>query len=172
MTRYRTSPRCGISLTVLIGSVLDTAPRPYTVAEIVEISRQPTNVVTAFLKANSYADHVSWREMPRDRPHEEGGKPVREYWRGDRTVNATFSEGVGIMDEKIGKRLEEGERPVSWRDGTRTVWSIDETETVSAMRGNNVIRMGRAEKVTAVKTGYTIRIRDGPVLKFKKEAVR
>ena len=166
--RYRTANRCGIAPTSIIAGAMDRAPRPYTLQELAEVTGLPSPTVLAFLTANTYAEHISWREVARDRPHETG-KPLREYWRGNRTVWFTFGEEVDEMDERIARSLTEGKRPVSWKDGTRTVWSIDETETVSAMRGNNVTRLGRAEKVEAVKSGYTIRIRDGPTLQFEKE---
>lgn len=171
MTKYRTANRCGIAQTVLIGDALDRAPRPYTAQELAEVTGCDGYTILAFLNANTYAEHISCREVARDRPHETG-KPLREYWRGDRTVWFTFGEGVEKMDEKIGKSLTEGKRPVSWKDGTRTVWSIDETETVSAMRGNNVVRMGKAQEIKALRTGYSIRIEGGPVLRFRKEATQ
>ena len=57
-----------------------------------------------------------------------------EYWRGTAGVKGTFRTD-DTMDGNIETKIKEGKRPVAWRDGNYTQWSIDETDMVATMRG-------------------------------------
>lgn len=163
MRSYYCTPACPLRTMVIIGAALDRAPRPYTATELSEITGVPLTVVVAFLKSNREKEKVSSRSVPR----RGGGKPFLEYWRGQQSITDTF-EASNMMDNKTENRLKAGERPVSWRDGNHTNWSIDETDTVAMMRGGTVVRLGKAEAVTFSKRGVTIRVKDSVNMTFRR----
>ena len=164
MRDYLCSRSCGLAVMTRIGSALDRAPRPYTASELAEVSGIPQMQVMAFLRHNTVCGKVSSRRIPRTG----GGKPLMEYWRGQGDVMETFWTD-DTMDEKMENRLREGQRPVSWRDGNRTAWCIDETDTVCTMRGGSVVRLGKLESVSFAKGGVTIRVKDSISMTFKRD---
>ena len=148
---YYSSPSVGIANATRIGDALDRAPRPYTASELAGITGCGLNTVRAFLARNLAKEAISVRLLPST-----GRSPLHEYWRGREPVEFTFAEAAP-MDEEIGKAIKEGRRPVAWRDGERTTWSIDEAEGVCAMQGSRLLRFGRAERITDNKTSVSIR---------------
>jgi hypothetical protein len=148
-----------------IGEVLDRAPRPYTASELAEITGIPINKVTAFLKHNKVCDKVSARPTPRIPAGT--GRAVLEYWRGQSGVTDTFRVDE-MMDGNIENKIREGKRPVAWRDGNYTSWSIDEADTVATMRGGAVVRLGKLEGVTYSKQGVTIKVKDAMKITFRR----
>lgn len=165
MRDYLCSPAVNMRTMAKIGAALDRAPRPYTASELAEITGVPLIKVVAFLKHNKVCCNVSARPIPRI-PVE--GKPLLEYWRGQSGVMETFRTD-DTMDGKIEMKLRQGDRPVSWRDGNHTSWSIDETDTVATMRGGSVVRLGKLEAVTYSKQGVTIAVKDSVRMTFKRE---
>lgn len=149
---YYSSPSVGIARATRIGEALDRAPRPYTASELAEISGCGLTTVRAFLMRNTAKRAVSVRTIP----GEGGGRPLHEYWRGTELAEFTFQEAAP-MDEDTGRAIKEGRRPVAWRDGQRTTWSIDEAEGVCAMQGSRLLRFGKAERITDNKTSVSIR---------------
>ena len=162
MTRYYSSPSVGIARANRIGAALDRAPRPYTASELAEITGCDLTTVMAFLARNVGAERVTSRPIARVG----GGKPLHEYWRGTDLAETTFNEAAP-MDENTGKAIKEGKRPIAWRDGERTTWSIDETERLCAMQGSRLVRLGKAEEITDNKTSVSIRTQ-GITLTFAK----
>ena len=161
---YLCSPKVSMRTMLRIGAALDRAPRPYTAGELTEITGVPRLQVLAFLKCNLIKEKVSARFIPRPG----GGKPMREYWRGTGDVSFTFRVD-DMMDGNIENKIKEGKRPVAWRDGNYTQWSIDETETVATMRGGNVVRLGKLEGVSYSKTGVTIKVKGAANITFRRQ---
>lgn len=160
---YLCSPKVSMRTMLRIGAALDRAPRPYTAGELTEITGVPRMQVLAFLKCNLIKEKVSARFMPRPG----GGKPLREYWRGQWSVNDTFRVD-DMMDGNIENKIKEGKRPVAWRDGNYTCWSIDETNTVATMRGSAVVRLGKLEGVSYSKQGVTLRVANSMKITFRR----
>ena len=163
--RYLSSAGVGILRTRMIGDVLERAPRPYTAQEISELTGISTTVVVGFLTRNYNAGRLSMREDTVHHPRH-GWQTRRIYWRGTDDMENTFE--ADDMNADIEKKLIEGERPVSWRDGVRTVWSIDERETVATMRGKNVVILGRADNVKQTRAGVTLRLGSGTEILFRR----
>lgn len=162
--RYLTSYNAGIRLTHILGDCLDRATHPMTAEEIHRATGQPYPVVCGFLKKNSFARKVSSQQIPRPG----GGKPYREYWRGDRDIQSTFGDVDNMMDKRTSERLAQGERPVAWRDGSHTTWSIDENEALTAVQGNRCLRFGTAQRIDNKSTVVRIATAYG-AFTFKKE---
>ena len=164
---YLCSPTCSMRTMMRLGSALDRAPRPYTAAELAEITDTPMIVVLAFLKKNKVCCKVSSRRIQRV-PWTDGGKLISEYWRGQSGVTDTFTVD-NMMDGNTEDRLKQGKRPVSWRDANYTSWSIDEADTVATMRGGSVVRLGKLDGVSFSKQGVTIRVANSMRITFKRE---
>lgn len=166
MRRYLSAPAVGMTNTVAIGNVLDRAPRPYTAPELADLVRLPLITVMAFLRKNTTAGRVSSRPIPRI----DGrcGRPILEYWRGQQGIWETFGD-VNVMDGNTERKLLGTERPVAWRDGHRTAWSVDESGMVTAIRDRSVVRLGHMESAKATKTGVTVRIAEGPTITFRRD---
>ena len=160
---YLSSPKVPMRVMVSIGAALDRAPRPYTAKELSEITGIPLGQVCAFLKCNTIKEKVSSRVIPRPG----GGKPTMEYWRGTAGVTGTFRTD-DTMDGNIETKIKEGKRPVAWRDGNYTQWSIDETDTVATMRGGSVVRLGKLEGVSYSKQGVTLRVANSMKITFRR----
>ena len=158
------SGACTMGQSARLGEAMDRAPRPYTVEELADITGVPPYAVRGWVRANYIAQKISRRPIMRDT---RAGRPLHEYWRGTQSIINTF-EGANDMDEQTRRRLEDGTRPVTWRDDTRTTWSVDEADMVSAMKGSAVVRFGKMASVRTTQTGMTIRIKDGPELRFKR----
>lgn len=167
MREYLCSPKCGLSTTARIGRFLDRAPRPYTAPEIAEITGIPLLQVRGFLQCNSVNDKISSRRVTRATVGMRPGKMIIEYWRGGMGVIDTFTVD-NMMDDKTEGRLREGKRPVSWRDGNHTSWSIDEGDNVATMRGSSVVRLGKVESVSFAKTGVTVAVNNGIRVTFRR----
>ena len=161
--RYLTSYKAGIKITHQLGDFLDRAPHPVTAEEIHRATGEDYPVISAFLKKNSFAGRINSQQIPRPG----GGKPYREYWRGDRDIQTTFGGIDEIMDDRTTERLEKGERPVAWRDETHTTWSVDENEALTAVQGNRCLRFGRAEGIDIKRTVVRIRTAGGSIT-FKR----
>lgn len=167
MKDYLCSTTCPMRTMVKIGSALDRAPRPYTASELSEITGVPLVTVMAFLRKNETCCKVSSRRINRV-PQVEGGKMINEYWRGQSGVTDTF--GVdNMMDGNTEDRLRTGKRPVTWRDGNYTNWSIDEADTVATMRGGEVVRLGKLDGVSYSKQGVTLRVANSMKITFRRE---
>lgn len=166
MTRYLSSKAVGVGNVAILGGALDRAPRPYTVAELADITHLPLHVVKAFLFRNANQGKISVRDTPR--PDGRCGRHVREYWRGTLGIWDTFSEGVLEMNEDTEQQIIDGQRPVSWKEPSRTVWSIDETGTVATMRDKNIVRLGHMERAARTREGLTIRIEGGTSVTFRR----
>lgn len=160
---YLSSPKVPMGIMVSIGAALDRAPRPYTARELSTITGIPMGQVCAFLKCNTIKEKVSSRVIPRPG----GGKPTMEYWRGRARVMDTFTVD-NMMDGNIESKIKEGKRPVAWRDGNYTQWSIDETDTVATMRGGSVVRLGKLEGVSYSKQGVTLRVANSMKITFRR----
>ena len=167
MREYLCSPKCGLSATARIGRLLDIAPRPYTAPEIAELTGYPLLQVRGFLQCNSANDKISSRRISRTTAGREPGRMMVEYWRGGMGVIDTFTVD-NMMDDKTEGRLREGKRPVSWRDGNHTSWSIDEGDNVATMRGSSVVRLGKVESVSFAKTGVTVAVNNGIRVTFRR----
>lgn len=161
---YLGSPKVTMNTALALGAALDRAPRPYTVHELSEITGTDLTTVLAFLKCNYSKGKISARTIPRPG----GGKPMNEYWRGTAGVTDTFRTD-SMMDGNIENKLKQGTRPVAWKDGNHTSWSIDETETVATMRGGNVVRLGKLEGVSYSKTSVTIRVKGAANITFRRQ---
>ena len=160
---------CGaatIKESVIIGEVLDRAPRPLTAGEISQITGIPINIVTSFMMRNRERGRVSVRIVPRIGSGRGKGKFIREYWRGDGCIQYTFGSG-SILSHEQARRLAEGRRPVQWRETANTVWSIDETDQLAVRRGEQVICMGQVQSIAEHDGGIAISIHDGPKMEFR-----
>lgn len=162
--RYLSCASCTMSQSVILGEAMDRAPRPYTVEELSDITGIPPYAVRGWVRANYIGCKINRRPILRDT---RAGRPLHEYWRGGSTIINTFY-GAEEMDDNTTKRLEGGDRPVTWRDATRVTWSVDEANIVCAMKGNAVVRFGKMQSVRTTQTGMTIRIEGGTELKFKR----
>ena len=162
MRDYLCSRTCGLTVSAKIGAALDRAPRPYTVTELVEITGIPMLTVNAFLRCNKANDKVSARRIPNTGIP--GPAPL-EYWRGTSGVMETF-EVSNMMDGTTEDGLKNGKRPISWRDGNRNNWSIDEADTVAAMRGDSVVRFGKLDVISYSKQGVTIKVKNSIKVTF------
>jgi hypothetical protein len=152
---------------VRLCAALDRAPRPYTAGELSEITDVPLKTVMAFLRKNETRCKVSSRRINRV-PQTVGGRMIKEYWRGQSGVTDTF--GVdNMMDGNTEDRLRTGKRPVTWRDGNYTNWSIDEADTVATMRGGEVVRLGKLDGVSYSKQGVTLRVTNSMKITFRRE---
>lgn len=163
MRDYLCSAKCGLSATAKIGGALDRAPRPYTAGELAEITQLPLGIIKAFLRRNTTCEKVNSHSIARIG----GGRPMQEYWRGMSGIFDTFKV-ENMMDDKTEGRLREGKRPVSWRDGNHTSWSIDEGDNVATMRGSSVVRLGKVESVSFAKTGVTVAVNNGIRVTFRR----
>ena len=163
---YLCSPACGMTTMVRLGTALDRAPRPYTASELSEITGVPLPKVNAFLRCNKVKCKVSARTTPRIPTGT--GRPLLEYWRGQSGVMDTFRVD-NMMDGNTETRLRQGKRPVAWRDGNYTNWSIDEADTVATMRGGEVVRLGKLDGVSYSKQGVTLRVANSMRITFKRE---
>lgn len=160
--RYYCSRSAGIHAVRTIGSVMDRAPRPYTVAELSEITGIPMLTITGFMIRNLQKGTVSVRYIPR--AESDSGKRQGEYWRGQADIAGTFGRGHMITQEQA-RDATRGRRPVEWKE-TGTVWSIDETDTLAVRRGEQVIRMGRVQAIEADMERMSVEVRDGPRMEF------
>lgn len=167
MKPYLTTPAAGIRITRILADAMDGAPHPYTAAELAAITGIPLTVTVGWLNRNLAAGKISARKVLRASLL---GKPITEYWKGTQSIMDTWDE-VPDMSERTEKDISEGQRPVSWRDGTRTNWSVDELGTVTAMKGRSVVRMGYMERMERTGEGMAITIKDGPVLFFKRRQI-
>ena len=161
---YLGSPKVSMNTALALGAAMDRAPRPYTAHELAEITGFDRMVALAFLKCNTRKGKISARTIPRPG----GGKPMCEYWRGTAGVDYTFKVD-DMMDGNIENKLKQGTRPVAWKDGNHTSWSIDETETVATMRGGNVVRLGKLEGVSYSKTSVTIKVKGAANITFRRQ---
>ena len=73
-----------------------------------------------------------------------------------------------MIDDKTGKDIEDGVRPVAWRDRQHTTWSLDESGRLTAVQGNRCLRFGMAEGIDNRRTVVRIRTEDG-AFTFKKQ---
>lgn len=167
MTRYLSAPAVGMSATVALGQIMDRAPRPYTAREICVISGMEMSVVMAFLRKNLTSGRISSLDVGRNYP-KSGWHKYFVYWRGERDIWSTFGQ-VDVMDGNTEEQLVNGVRPVSWRDETRTVWCVDETETVATMRGRNMVTLGHLESARSTQQGVRITIQGGTTLVFRRK---
>ena len=167
MKDYLCAPTCSMRMMTRLGAALDRAPRPYTASELSEITGIPLITVMAFLKKNKVCCKVSSRRINRV-PQVEGGKMINEYWRGQSGVTDTFRVD-NMMDGNTEDRLRQGKRPVTWRDGNYTNWSIDEADTVATMRGGEVVRLGKLDGVSYSKQGVTLRVANSMKITFRRE---
>lgn len=164
MKPYLTTPAAGIRSTRILADAMDGAPHPYTAAELAALTGIPLTVTVGWLNRNLAAGKISARRVQRPTLL---GKPITEYWRGEASIMDTWAE-VPDMTERTEQDISEGRRPVSWRDGTRTSWSVDELGTVTAMKGRSVVRMGQLERMERTGDGMKLSIKDGPVLIFAR----
>lgn len=168
LQRYISTPAIGMGTSRLLGEAMDRAPHPYHAAELASITGISPDRARGWLQANLAAEKISARYVP----HPAGrGRPLAEYWRGRDRIADTWRE-VGDMTEQTDADIIKGRRPVSWRDATRTSWSVDENDTVTAMKGSSVVRFGRMEGCDRTPDGMAIRIQDGPTLVFKRSQKR
>lgn len=144
----------------VLADILDEAPRPYTVGEIASLSGLPSGRIAGWLVRNENYGRVSSRERGRIT----AGKPVAEYWRGDRPVRETF--GTDLRMGAVRTRILGGERPVSWTDSTRTVYSIDRDGTLAVQKGSYTAPIGSVGRIEDTGSGVRIGIEGGPVLTF------
>ena len=161
--RYYCSAASNITSTARIGEVLDRAMRPLSAGEIARITGLPINVITSFLRRNQTVGRISVRIVPRR--DSDSGKPQREYWRGTDCIHHTFGTG-DMLSRKQARELAQGHRPVQWRETGSTIWSIDETDTLAVRRGEQVICMGRVERIAERESGITVTVRNGPRMEF------
>ena len=164
MTRYYCSPSSGIRTTEILGQAMDRAVRPMTAGELAEITGVDVQTVRAFLRRNVDRRVISVRVVPRRLPSY-SGKRQGEYWRGRQDIHGTFGMGEMITRRQT-QELAEGVRPMQWRGDQGTVWSVDESNTVAVRRGNTVLTLGKAERITATKRGASIRMADGSRMEF------
>lgn len=162
---YLCSPAVGMTVMVRLGAALDRAPRPYTAPELAEITGVPISQVNAFLRCNKVKCKVSARTTSRIPTGT--GRPLLEYWRGQAEVMDTFRVD-NMMDGNTEDRLRMGKRPVTWRDGNYTNWSIDEADTVATMRGGEVVRLGKLDGVSFSKQGVTLKVAKSMKITFRR----
>lgn len=168
MKRYITTPSIGMGATRILEDAMDRAPHPYYAAELASIAGISPDKARGWLQSNLAAEKVSARYVP----HPTGrGRPMAEYWRGRERIADTFPEADDMTD-RTDTDISTGRRPVCWRDGQRTSWSVDENDTVTAMKGASVVRFGKMEGCERTKEGMAIRIKDGPTLIFKRGGKR
>ena len=161
--RYYCSPKASLRITGILGEAMDRAPRPYTATELAAITGVPIDTIKAFMRRNLQTGTVSMRLIPR--VGSSSGKRQREYWRGHADISGTFGRGNMITAEQA-RELAGGRRPVQWRETASTVWSIDETDTLAVRRGEQVIRMGTAQEISADSRSMTVQVKDGPKMEF------
>ena len=73
-----------------------------------------------------------------------------------------------MMDDRTSEDIENGVRPVAWRDRQHTTWSIDEAERLTAVQGNRCLRFGTAQRIDNKSTVVRIATAYG-AFTFKKE---
>lgn len=168
--RYLSAPSVGMEVTVRLGKLMDAAPRPYTAKDLAELSGESIYKVRAFLDKNRINDRVQTATMPVYYPRH-GYVDQLIYWRGKGDMWATFA-GVGDMDDRTQERIIRGERPVSWRDLHRTVWTVDELDEVATIRDRSMVRLGRLEQADRIADGISLRIDCGAEIRFRKEEKR
>ena len=164
MTRYYCTRSSTPTITETLGKAMDRAIRPLTAGELSEITGIPVQTVRSFLVRNVTRRTVSVRIVPR-RPPSCSSKPQGEYWRGCGDIRGTFGRGE-MITRKQTQELAQGMRPMQWRGDQGTVWSIDETDTVAVRRGETVLTLGRAQRVSATKKGASITMKDGSRMEF------
>ena len=164
---YICSKSCGLSATAKIGEALDRAPRPYTADELAEITGYPLMKVLAFLKCNKINDKINSHYVSKFSVRGEYGKDMLEYWRGQADIISTFQVD-NMLDERTEDKIREGKRPVAWRDGNNTSWSIDEANTVATMRGSSVVRLGKLDAVSFSSQTMTLAVSNGMKVTFRK----
>lgn len=167
MTRYYCSAASGIRTTEILGQAMDRAVRPMTAGELAEITGVDVQTVRAFLQRNVARKVISVRLVPRRLPSC-SGKPQGEYWRGLLDIHGTFGAGEMITRRQT-QELAEGMRPMQWRGDRGTVWSVDECNIVAVRRGNTVLTLGKAERITATKRGASIKMADGSRMEFSAQ---
>lgn len=165
MKKYLSSPHCGLYAMTRLGDALDEAPHPYTIGELIKITGVTRSQAYSFLARNIKSGRIRSRTIQRVG---QSGKPATEYWRGTNSIMDTFGE-AGDMDDETAERITQGKRPVSWRDDQRTSWSVDANETITAMRGNNTIRLGRMESASMTESSIILRVQGGPSVSFERK---
>lgn len=164
MTRYYCTRSSNLTTTEILGQAMDRALRPLTAGELAEITGIDVQTVRSFLIRNASRKVISVRMVPRRLPSY-SGKRQGEYWRGRQDIHGTFGRGEMITRRQT-QELAEGQRPMQWRGDQGTVWSIDETDTLAVRRGNTVLTLGKAERITATKKGASITMKDGSRMEF------
>ena len=71
-----------------------------------------------------------------------------------------------MLSQEQARELAQGRRPVQWRETASTVWSVDETETLAVRRGDQVICMGKVDRITAQEGGIEVSVHNGPKMEF------
>ena len=165
--RYLSAPSVGMEVTVRLGKIMDAAPRPYTARDLADLSGESIHTVRAFLEKNRINDRVQSSTVPVYYPRH-GYIDQLIYWRGRGEMWSTFA-GVDEMDDRTQERIISGERPVSWRDLRRTVWTVDELNEVATIRDRSMVRLGRLESADRTKDGISLRIDCGAEIRFRKE---
>ena len=165
--RYLSAPSVGMEVTVRLGKIMDAAPRPYTARDLADLSGENIHTVRAFLEKNRINDRVQSSTVPVYYPRH-GYIDQLIYWRGRGEMWSTFA-GVDEMDDRTQERIISGERPVSWRDLRRTVWTVDELNEVATIRDRSMVRLGRLESADRTKDGISLRIDCGAEIRFRKE---
>lgn len=164
MTRYYCTRSSSLTTTEILGQAMDRALRPLTAGELAEITGIDVQTVRSFLIRNAERKVISVRMVPRRLPSY-SGKRQGEYWRGRQDIHGTFGRGEMITRRQT-QELAQGQRPMQWRGDQGTVWSIDETDTLAVRRGNTVLTLGKAERITATKRGASIKMADGSRMEF------
>ena len=165
--RYLSAPSVGMEITVRLGKIMDAAPRPYTARDLADLSGEGIHTVRAFLEKNRINDRLQTATIPIYYPRH-GYVDQLIYWRGKGDMWSTFG-GVGEMDDSTQERIISGERPVSWRDLRRTVWTLDELNEVATIRDRSMVRLGKLEKADRTKDGISLRIDCGAEIRFRRE---
>lgn len=165
--RYLSAPSVGMEVTVRLGKLMDRAPRPYTARDLADLSGESIHTVRAFLEKNLVNDRIQSSTVSVYYPRH-GYIDQLIYWRGRGELWTTFAE-VGEMDDRTQERIISGERPVSWKDLRRTVWTVDELGEVATIRDRSMVRLGRLESADRTKDGISLRIDCGAEIRFRRD---
>ena len=165
--RYLSAPSVGMEVTVRLGKLMDRAPRPYTARDLADLSGESIHTVRAFLEKNLVNDRIQSSTVSVYYPRH-GYIDQLIYWRGRGELWTTFAE-VGEMDDRTQERIISGERPVSWKDLRRTVWTVDELGEVATIRDRSMVRLGRLESTDRTKDGISLRIDCGAEIRFRRD---
>ena len=165
--RYLSAPSVGMEVTVRLGKLMDRAPRPYTARDLADLSGESIHTVRAFLEKNRVNDRIQSSTVSVYYPRH-GYIDQLIYWRGRGELWTTFAE-VGEMDDRTQERIISGERPVSWKDLRRTVWTVDELGEVATIRDRSMVRLGRLESADRTKDGISLRIDCGAEIRFRRD---